>query len=79
MNLTTILLLLIPALTSSFIIKPTQITTVTSLNVFKGKDYEKTVQNLMVTKGLTKEQAEKDYNAYLENPTNYALNKVRYS
>lgn len=26
-------------------------------------------------KGLTKEEAEKDYDAYLENPTNYALQK----
>ena len=30
----------------------------------------------MKTKGMTREEAEKDYNAYLENPNNYALNKV---
>ena len=40
------------------------------------KEYEKTVQGLMQTKGYTREQAEKEYNKYLENPTNYALEKV---
>merc|ERR1719162_931966 len=43
--------------------------------IFKGKKYDETVQNLMVTKRMTREEAEKDYNAYLENPNNYALNK----
>jgi len=52
--------------------------TSTSLNAFfKGKEYNKVVENLMLTKGLTREEAEQDYNAYLENPTNYALSKVR--
>jgi hypothetical protein len=39
-------------------------------------EYEKVVTGLMQTKGYTREQAEKDYNAYLDNPTNYALQKV---
>lgn len=39
------------------------------------KDYEKTITGLMQAKGYTREQAEKEYNAYLDNPTNYALNK----
>lgn len=43
--------------------------------LFKGKDYDKVVTGLMRTKGLTREEAEADYNAYLENPNNYALNK----
>ena len=55
----------------------TSSTTSTSLNAFfKGKDYDRVVKGIMSSKGLTREQAEKDYNAYLENPTNYALNKV---
>jgi len=40
------------------------------------KEYNKTIEGLMNTKGLTREQAEKEYDSYLENPTNYALNKV---
>mmetsp|Transcript_26937 Transcript_26937/g.36067 ORF Transcript_26937/g.36067 Transcript_26937/m.36067 type:complete len:161 (+) Transcript_26937:85-567(+) len=43
--------------------------------LFKGKDYERVVENIMVTKNLSREDAEKDYNAYLENPNNYALSK----
>ena len=43
---------------------------------FKGKDYDRVVENIMRTKGLTREEAEKDYNDYLDNPNNYALNKV---
>jgi hypothetical protein len=38
-------------------------------------DYEEKVNNLMRIKGYTREQAEKEYDAYLDNPTNYALNK----
>lgn len=38
-------------------------------------EYEKVVSGLMKTKGYTREQAEKEYNSYLDNPTNYALNK----
>ena len=30
----------------------------------------------MFTKGLSREEAEKEYNAYLQNPNDYALNKV---
>lgn len=41
----------------------------------KGKDYKKTVDGIMKTKGLNRKEAEADYNAYLENPTNYALMK----
>lgn len=29
----------------------------------------------MLTKGITREEAEKEYNAYLDNPNEYALNK----
>mmetsp|Transcript_19995 Transcript_19995/g.29428 ORF Transcript_19995/g.29428 Transcript_19995/m.29428 type:complete len:170 (-) Transcript_19995:160-669(-) len=54
-------------------------TSTTSLNMagplIKGKDYENVVQGIMNTKGMTREEAEKDYNTYLENPNNYALMK----
>ena len=40
-------------------------------------EYNKVVEGLMQTKGLTREQAEKEYNAYLDNPNDYALQKVR--
>eukprot|EP00586_Coscinodiscus_wailesii_P021805 CAMPEP_0172491072 /NCGR_PEP_ID=MMETSP1066-20121228/21763_1 /TAXON_ID=671091 /ORGANISM="Coscinodiscus wailesii, Strain CCMP2513" /LENGTH=131 /DNA_ID=CAMNT_0013259915 /DNA_START=165 /DNA_END=560 /DNA_ORIENTATION=+ len=43
--------------------------------LLKTKEYKKTVENIMATKGLSRKEAEADYNAYLENPTNYALNK----
>ena len=33
----------------------------------------------MFSQGITRKEAEKEYNAYLENPNNYALNKVRRS
>ena len=39
-------------------------------------EYNKVVEGLMSTKGLTREQAEKEYNSYLENPNDYALQKV---
>jgi hypothetical protein len=39
-------------------------------------EYNKTVKSLMQSKGLTREQAEKDYNKYLENPNDYALQQV---
>lgn len=39
-------------------------------------EYNKVVEGLMQTKGLTREQAEKEYNAYLDNPNDYALQKV---
>jgi len=32
----------------------------------------------MTTKGLTREEAEKEYNDYLNNPNDYALNKVSF-
>jgi len=38
-------------------------------------DYNKIVEGLMQTKGYTREQAEKEYNAYLDNPNDYALQK----
>lgn len=40
--------------------------------------YNKVIENKMALEGVTREQAEKDYNAYLENPNDYALNKVRW-
>ena len=39
-------------------------------------EYEKVVSGLMQTKGYTREQAEKEYNSYLNNPNDYALQKV---
>eukprot|EP00543_Licmophora_paradoxa_P005067 CAMPEP_0202446494 /NCGR_PEP_ID=MMETSP1360-20130828/4968_1 /ASSEMBLY_ACC=CAM_ASM_000848 /TAXON_ID=515479 /ORGANISM="Licmophora paradoxa, Strain CCMP2313" /LENGTH=164 /DNA_ID=CAMNT_0049062981 /DNA_START=13 /DNA_END=507 /DNA_ORIENTATION=- len=39
------------------------------------EEYEKAVQGLMKTKGFTREQAEKEYGEFLDNPNNYALNK----
>jgi hypothetical protein len=39
-------------------------------------EYEKTVSGLMQAKGFTREQAEKEYNAFLNNPNDYALQKV---
>ena len=75
------------ASSSAFTTRPVFSTTstVTKTSLFIGplqkiankKEYDKTVAGLMKTKGLTREQAEKDYNEYLDNPTNYALNKVR--
>jgi hypothetical protein len=56
--------------------------TSTSLNVgplqklTNSKEYNKVVNGLMNTKGYTREQAEKEYNAYLDNPNDYALQKV---
>lgn len=73
-----------PVLTFALIApQPTSIrTSTTSLNaggpfdkIFDRDGYEQTVQNLMATKGLTYEEAKQDYDTYLENPTNYALNK----
>jgi len=43
------------------------------------QEYNKVVDNLMFSQGITRKEAEKEYNAYLENPNNYALNKVRRS
>lgn len=39
-------------------------------------EYNKVVDGLMFTKGLSREEAEKEYDAYLNNPNDYALNKV---
>ena len=39
-------------------------------------EYDRTVEGLMYTKGYTREEAEKEYNAFLDNPNNYALQKV---
>ena len=38
-------------------------------------DYETKIQNLMNAKGYTRAQAEKEYDTYLDNPDNYALQK----
>jgi hypothetical protein len=45
----------------------------------RGKDYEKTVEGLMKTKGYSREKAEKEYSSYLDDPNNYALQKVSVS
>lgn len=52
-------------------------TTALKFGPFGGKsdEYNKVVQNIMKTKGLSEEEAKRDYDAYLENPNNYALNK----
>mmetsp|Transcript_16947 Transcript_16947/g.16990 ORF Transcript_16947/g.16990 Transcript_16947/m.16990 type:complete len:161 (-) Transcript_16947:1639-2121(-) len=39
------------------------------------QEYNKVVDGLMFTRGITREEAEKEYNAYLDNPNNYALQK----
>jgi len=39
------------------------------------KEYNKVVDGLMFTQGITREEAEKEYDAYLDNPNTYALNK----
>ena len=38
-------------------------------------EYNKVVEGLMLTQGITREQAEKEYDSYLDNPNNYALEK----
>ena len=38
-------------------------------------EYTKVVDNIMFSQGLTRDEAEKEYNAYLDNPNNYALEK----
>jgi len=43
--------------------------------LFKGPKYQQTVEQLMFMNGLTEEEAKAEYNAYLENPNNYALAK----
>lgn len=83
MKSTVALLLLIVGLASGFMVHPSISTkpSTTSLGIGpiaklanKG-DYEEKVTNLMKMKGYTREQAEKEYDAYLDNPTNYALTK----
>lgn len=81
-----VLAVLTPALTSAFsVIQPNRVmgsrafvsSSSTRLNaLLKGKDYDKVVEGIMVAKGMTREEAVKDYDAYLENPNNYALSKV---
>eukprot|EP00536_Pseudo-nitzschia_multiseries_P018189 jgi/Psemu1/228076/e_gw1.2241.6.1 len=39
------------------------------------QEYNKVIDNLMYTRGITREEAEKEYDAYLNNPNDYALNK----
>jgi hypothetical protein len=56
--------------------------TSTSLNIGPLKkltnkaEYEQTVNGLMQQNGYSREQAEKEYNAFLDNPNDYALQKV---
>lgn len=81
-----ILVALGPFLCSAFtgVNLPRSIVSKTSLSVgplqkiTNKKEYNTVVENLMQTKGLTREQAEKEYNAYLDNPNDYALQKVRH-
>ncbi len=40
-------------------------------------EYNKVVDGLMYTKGISRAEAEKEYDAFLQNPNDYALNKVR--
>mmetsp|Transcript_197 Transcript_197/g.502 ORF Transcript_197/g.502 Transcript_197/m.502 type:complete len:159 (-) Transcript_197:2241-2717(-) len=39
------------------------------------KEYNKVVDGLMLTRGITREEAEKEYDTFLNNPNDYALNK----
>jgi hypothetical protein len=85
-SLLLVLVALTPMLVISFVVAPKSFKlirkTSTSLNVgplqklTNSKEYNKVVNGLMNTKGYTREQAEKEYNAYLDNPNDYALQKV---
>jgi hypothetical protein len=44
--------------------------------LFKGANYDQTIEQLMIINNLTEEEAKAEYNAYLDNPNNYALAKV---
>lgn len=76
-----LLLLLALASSRAFMVGRSVVRPSTSLQVgplqklTNRNEYEKVVSGLMTTKGLTREQAEKEYNAYLENPNDYALQK----
>jgi hypothetical protein len=84
-SLLLILVALGPFLSSAFMGPgiPRSVVSKTSLSVgplkklTNKKEYNTVVENLMQTKRLTREQAEKEYNSYLENPNDYALQKVR--
>jgi len=39
------------------------------------QEYNKVIDNLMFTQGITRKEAIKEYDAYLNNPNDYALNK----
>merc|ERR1712194_662086 len=39
------------------------------------KEYNNVVDGLMFAKGITREEAEMEYDAYLQNPNDYALNE----
>jgi hypothetical protein len=80
-----ILVALAPTLASAFMGGQTRSfagRTSTSLNIGPLKkitnkaEYEQTVNNLMRQNGYSREQAEKEYNAFLDNPNDYALQKV---
>jgi len=77
-----LLVAIVPAFTAAFISQPSRVFFATSLQAgpfdkfVNREEYDKTVEGrLMLTKGLTREEAQKDYDTYLENPTNYALTK----
>mmetsp|Transcript_32065 Transcript_32065/g.65453 ORF Transcript_32065/g.65453 Transcript_32065/m.65453 type:complete len:145 (-) Transcript_32065:284-718(-) len=47
----------------------------TSLSLFKDKNYENIINNIMAQKNLSRSEAIKEYDAYKSNPNNYALQK----
>jgi hypothetical protein len=65
---------------SSFTVVPSSSTTRLSVGPLQKltnkKEYNTVVEGLMRNKGYTREQAEKEYNMYLDNPNDYALQKV---
>jgi hypothetical protein len=40
------------------------------------QEYNKVVEGLMFTRGISRQEAEREYDSYLDNPNNYALQKV---
>jgi hypothetical protein len=65
-----------PAMSSSKVAPSTTALSIGPLAKLANKDdYDEKVNNLMRLKGFSREVAEQEYDAYLDNPTNYALNK----